>query len=393
MNIQEINRLEEWVPIKEDWNRLLSRSENNNLFLTFEWLSTWWRHFGENSIFSGKKRLRILLLREGSDIVGIAPLMVRELRRFGVTIKALEFIGCGLGDYSDFILTKDKKRQLGMIWDYLIEHGGWSFGILDNLAGFSDNTSLVEHTLPSQRLRRLSYQGHLCPHVAIRGSWQTYLEEVFKKRAHGGRRKKELNRLERLLAGRGKVNYRLIRGHREDPRFIEHMAAVQRRSTKAENLFDLPGRRQFLEQFALETADKDWLRISALEVDGEWVAYYFGFHYANRYLLYNTSFIADFADCSPGTLLMIQLLKHAFEEGLEEVDFMRGEEGFKFNWANGSRRNMRLVFHRRTIPASFTHSLYFNLWPRFKSLIRPPMAGDRSPNRKKQAFLLPGSVP
>ena len=40
--IEEVNDVEGFRSLKETWNNLLRESSDNNIFLTWEWLFTWW---------------------------------------------------------------------------------------------------------------------------------------------------------------------------------------------------------------------------------------------------------------------------------------------------------------------------------------------------------------
>ena len=368
MKVEEITTLDGLVALQKEWTDLLAQSDVRVIFLTPEWIVTWWRLFGEDESILGPKALWILTVRDGSRLVGLVPFMIRTRKRFGMTLRVLEFVGGGFGDYSDFIITGDRRRILQTFWAHIAKRKVWDIGILNDCSGFADHATLSEQCLPVEGIHLQGMPGEICPHVRISGSWDVFYEDAFKQRAHGGRRKKELRRLERQLADKGHVMYRVIHGRKDDPCFLEKMAAVQQCGAGAGNLFKDPSKQIFLDQFALETADKDWVRISTLEIDGVWVAYYFGFYYDNRYGLYNTSFVHDLASCSPGSLLMIHLLKEAFEEGMEEVDFMRGAEDFKFHWSNGTRTNTRLVFYRDSIVGRLKHDLYLFVLPHLKSL-------------------------
>ena len=72
--IEEVNNIEEFQALKEQWNLLLEQCSDNNIFLAWEWLFTWWQYFGND------KKLRILLIKEGNNIIGIAPFMLTTYR-------------------------------------------------------------------------------------------------------------------------------------------------------------------------------------------------------------------------------------------------------------------------------------------------------------------------
>ena len=68
LRVTEVTTPEGFASLHAPWNRCLATSSNNTVFLTWEWLYTWWE------IYSSRKRLSILLFHdEGGELVGIAP--------------------------------------------------------------------------------------------------------------------------------------------------------------------------------------------------------------------------------------------------------------------------------------------------------------------------------
>src|SRR5947199_381527 len=98
MVIQWVQNAGGFDDLGEEWNRLLAASSADCLFLTWEWLRTWWSHF------STRRELRIVTVRQGGELVAIAPLTVRPgfARRY-YPFPALEFLGAGTigSDYLD----------------------------------------------------------------------------------------------------------------------------------------------------------------------------------------------------------------------------------------------------------------------------------------------------
>src|ERR1700733_643641 len=74
--------------IRAEWQDLAKTSTTATPFQTWEWQSTWLRHFRRS------KRPHILTIREGNDLVGLMPLT----RTIGPwrTIRAM---GSGASDY------------------------------------------------------------------------------------------------------------------------------------------------------------------------------------------------------------------------------------------------------------------------------------------------------
>jgi CelD/BcsL family acetyltransferase involved in cellulose biosynthesis len=76
-------------------------------------------------------------------------------------------------------------------------------------------------------------------------------------------------------------------------------------------------------------------RIFLLECGGKVAAASVNFVYAGRMEAYFTAYDAAFDRASPGTILIVEYARWSFDRGLSHVDFLRGEEAFKFRMANG----------------------------------------------------------
>ncbi len=63
-----INSLDQWNETRAAWNGLLSQSDADTVFLTWEWLYSW----GENYLHAGRS-LFIVMVYKDDELVGIAP--------------------------------------------------------------------------------------------------------------------------------------------------------------------------------------------------------------------------------------------------------------------------------------------------------------------------------
>jgi len=75
-------------------------------------------------------------------------------------------------------------------------------------------------------------------------------------------------------------------------------------------------------------------KIFLLECGGKVAAASVNFVYAGRMEAYFTAYDAEFDRASPGTILIVDYARWSFDRGLSHVDFLRGEEAFKFRMAN-----------------------------------------------------------
>jgi len=103
LTIERIEDEARFTAMREEWNALLGDSDADCLFLTWEWLHTWWRHLG------GRRRLFLLAARRGGELVAIAPLALAppELGRL-FPFRSLQLLGTGAvgSDYLDLIVRR-----------------------------------------------------------------------------------------------------------------------------------------------------------------------------------------------------------------------------------------------------------------------------------------------
>jgi CelD/BcsL family acetyltransferase involved in cellulose biosynthesis len=88
------------------------------------------------------------------------------------------------------------------------------------------------------------------------------------------------------------------------------------------------------------------LHLAFLEIDGEKVSGYFSFYYLNRLWVYNSGLNRDFNEFSPGWVLLGYLLQWANENKLDEFDFLRGDENYKYKFGAIDRAVVRVRISR-----------------------------------------------
>ena len=86
VRIIEINNEQDFTSLKKIWINLVNLYEINNIFLTWEWISTWWKYFGD------KKELCIILIEDKNEIVFVAPLMKSSFFIDKLNMNKIEFI-------------------------------------------------------------------------------------------------------------------------------------------------------------------------------------------------------------------------------------------------------------------------------------------------------------
>src|SRR5215468_3861353 len=107
MKLQTIETIEEFLAHRDEWNALLESSTSNCVFLTHEWLSTWWKHLAQG-------RLGIVTIRDRGNLIGILPVAERPAQVTRMMPRVLQFLGSGgIGcDYPDLIAVKGREDEV-----------------------------------------------------------------------------------------------------------------------------------------------------------------------------------------------------------------------------------------------------------------------------------------
>jgi CelD/BcsL family acetyltransferase involved in cellulose biosynthesis len=77
---------------REEWDQFV-RDVGGELYVTFDWCRIWWRHYGQ------QRSLRLYTFREGSRLVGLAPMFIERVRLGPVSLKIAKRVG------ADFAMT------------------------------------------------------------------------------------------------------------------------------------------------------------------------------------------------------------------------------------------------------------------------------------------------
>ncbi len=90
------------------------------------------------------------------------------------------------------------------------------------------------------------------------------------------------------------------------------------------------------------------LRMGTLEVAGKQIAIGIWFDDGETISFYNAGTDPEARSLSPGVLLVAGLVRHALELGRSRFDFLRGDEGYKYEWGARDEPIRRLLVERTT---------------------------------------------
>jgi CelD/BcsL family acetyltransferase involved in cellulose biosynthesis len=318
-----------------EWNDLLSRSLANTIFLTLEFQRVWWRYLGTGDLL-------IVTVRDNGELIGIAPLF-RVTNPQGQ--RTLATVGCTeVADYLDLIVTRGREAEVYAAWvDYLtwLEVPDWDAINMCNIHQDSMTLSTLPELTKAQGWTASVIREDVCPIVQLPGTWDAYLQMLSKKNRH------ELRRKLRRAEAQADLRWYIVGPRQNLVNEIETFLDLMAASTPDKAAFLTPPMRSFFRQLAHVMYEKDWLQLAFLEVNGQKVAAYFNFIYDDRVLVYNSGLNwQSFPHISGGIILAAYCIQHAIEQGRDVLDFMQGDERYKYQLGGQDVEVKRLLIHK-----------------------------------------------
>ena len=119
--------------------------------------------------------------------------------------------------------------------------------------------------------------------------------------------------------------------------------------------------REFYTRLAAVAARQGWLSLYQLQAGATPVAFQFGLELGDTYFLLKPGYDETFADCSPGHLLVEDVLADLEERGIREFDFLGPEMPWKSEWTDRLRPHTWLYIFRPSLRNRVLHDARFRV--------------------------------
>jgi len=320
--------------LSREWNGLLGKSPGGSVFLTYEWIDTWWRAFGKG------RELFILTQRDASGRLRcIAPFMRSEQRMNGVRMRAITFIGAGgetVPSHLNIIASPGSAaRASEYIFGSLMEkRDEWDVLRLTDMA--EDSPFAITLTALSREagLTCVVNPGSVCPYIPARATWEEFETTL------GSKMKSEMRRKLKKLSADHEVRFV---GDITDPdAALEKYFALHMNRWEGSGSTGLLSGHENVDKFHRSLIQKfnrrGWLRFYFLMIDNEPAASVYGFEYGGKFYGYNTGFDTKWSAYGVVKLLMRHIMEDAIARGLTEYDLLCGDHPYKREWTDRIRR-------------------------------------------------------
>jgi CelD/BcsL family acetyltransferase involved in cellulose biosynthesis len=280
------------------------------VFILPHWLKVWWHEFGAGS------DLYLYAVREGEDLIGIAPLLV--------TGEKASFIGDkDVCDYQDFIVTPERGQEFfAVLLDHLSDEGITHLDLNPLRPDSTVFTDLVG--LAQDRGCEVSRrQEDVTLELDLPATWDEYLLMLKGKQRH------EIKRKLRRLQEAADITYRVVEESKEVKDVMATFFTLFERSRADKAAFMTERMASFFNSLAETMAEVNILKLFILELDAIPAAAAMCFDYNSTIYLYNSGYDHRFSSLSAGVLCKVLSIKDSIQRGRKNYDFLKGDEAYK----------------------------------------------------------------
>jgi CelD/BcsL family acetyltransferase involved in cellulose biosynthesis len=375
-HVREINDPQDLAALRPQWSALLQRTQSATYCHSLDWLETYWKHFGAG------KRLRVLVVEDDDEVVGILPFAVWAAHRTE-PIKSLTYPLDYWGNFygpigPDPLVTLtaglEHIRRTPRDWHFIELQ--WVDALADDgRTQFAFDRAGIHAVCEARQASAIVDLAHY-------GSWDAYCA------SHNSKWRNTLGRQEKKLARRGAVTYVRHRtsgtgGSQADPKWdiYEACEAVSRASwqgnAKNGTMLNKDLHRAYFRECHQKGIENGSVDVNVIFVDGQPAAFGYNYVYRGRVTEVKVAYDPAFAFEGAGTVLQARTIADSFARGDHTIELGHEYMYWKRVWATHFRPvNRYLHFPTMGVAAQVIRGKRA-----IERQLRATMRRWRSPNR------------
>jgi L-malate glycosyltransferase len=334
--------IERFHESRVEWNRLVDVMYRPSTFCTWEWVHTWWKHFG------GPYELLLLFIYREDALVGIFPLSSRLMWIEDAVMpgRALGFCGSTelYSDHMDVICAeKDAMECMDAVMAYLDrDFQGWDVLQLSHVAEDAKCLEFISgRKVPFDvRTRAVSTAAY----IPLEGGFTGFLETLSRGGRHNLKRARSILHEQYGAVYEGCDSDAVAKAMRE--MFELHGRRAAQKGTRT----NFQGER--LTRFHAEIAElvdaAGHLHLRFLRHNGQPIAGWYCFNLGGRIFTYQQGFDPEWEKRSVARVLLFELIEEACQEGITEIDMLRGGWEYKSHWTSHRRELINVNVYNDT---------------------------------------------
>lgn len=322
MEIKIIKNDDDFKTLEDFWKKLENQSREISVYSTYEFNKTWWNVYKkdkDNSLF-------LIYVFEGDNILGIAPLYIKNRKKGFLNWRELHFIG--QGDYLNFIVDEGKNQAvIKTLMDAIYDNKKYWDRII--LPYISANTKLAHYLLKDDRYNKLTEYLVETPYIDL----EEYQD--IKDIQLPSKTTKYRNKLNREVGYKFKIItdiddniYKKITDlHKNQQEFLRKEANRKNRKS----LFDDKLNNEYVDN--LRKISENTMLFLLLDKKGDIICYRNTYKFKDTIYSWNTAYNIKYIDYRVNGTIYYEIFNYIIENKLvSKFDFGSGRYPWKFRW-------------------------------------------------------------
>jgi CelD/BcsL family acetyltransferase involved in cellulose biosynthesis len=305
-----------FAQLRDAWDALAVREASP--FLTHAWLSSWAEAFGSGDL--------VVAVLRGSDGELRAGALFLRTRTGSLRAAANAF-----SDDWGAVAVDDEARS--ELWRAVAATAGAEVVLRNLRADHAPDAAAAALAATGRRVHRVVE--HASPYMRLAGSFDGVLA------GRSSNLRSQVRRRRRALERAGRLELHTTTGGSELDRAFDAFVAIEGSGWKTEAgtaLAGDPAARALYRAFAHRAADRGWLRLHLLTLDGRPLAGDFACVIGDQAFMLKTGYDAAHAGLSPGFVLRAEAIRYLIEQdGATGYDLLGGPDAYKLRWTGETR--------------------------------------------------------
>ncbi|HEY2381695.1 MAG TPA: GNAT family N-acetyltransferase [Terriglobia bacterium] len=362
LSVEVVRGLDRFNALAPEWDRLVERCGADRVFLSHNWFRTWWESFGQGN------ELHVMMVRARGELAAVAPLMKTRATIYGLKLNAIQAIYNPHTPRYDFIAAGDPDPRLyRAIWNELAASGEPDAVILTHIPKNSPTICRMEALGREAGWLTGQWAAPPSPFIPLAEGYGAFFEQL--KNGAQYNLSKRYARLRR----KGPVEVEIIRSPAEVDQALAdgfRIEAAAWKGVEGTAITSDPTVAEFYTRLARREAKLGRLRLAFLRFCGKRIAFNYLLRSGTKLYGVKIGYDPEYHMYSPGNMLLNLLLQQACAEGVEQYDFLGGDDEWKFEWTNEKLDHRWLFLFRNRPSMRLLHYLKFSLVPAVKPRLK-----------------------
>lgn len=353
MEITVVTDYDGFCELRERWDGLLSEASYDSVFLTHEWFSAFIQGFDL------MRKLNIVLIHEGTELIGILPLYRMDEKRGWVRVCILKSITNVHTPKYSFIMKKGVEKRLPEALILLRQVVPWDVIQADYVSHSSATHRCLGHvnSVTGWTVKVLPLMQS--PFITLSDDWETYYANRFSRSL-----RKNIESSIRKAQKNHEVVYEVIVGDRLDDKDLKDAFVIEDSGWKGDNRSSIlkhESFRKFYSLLAREANNRGWFSLRFLAFNGKRVAVDYCLTYRGTENPLKTGYDESCKEYAPGHILRKYAIHDAFSQGCDVYDLLGAADDYKMKMTNEVDTMYRMYFFNHRIKSRFMKFILFGV--------------------------------